>query len=123
MNDRGQDLGSTSLTTVLLTPVFVVIAFAAFQAAMWTHARTEARALARDAASLVARNGQPADLVEASATAVLEADSLLTNPAIDIDMQGSLVVVTVTGQAPGIVRGTSSAVVVVEALPLEGFRP
>jgi len=48
-----RDRGSTSLTAVVLTPVFVVIAFAAFQAAMWSHARTEARVMAREVAVLV----------------------------------------------------------------------
>jgi hypothetical protein len=123
MISRADDSGSASLTTVLLTQVFVVVAFAAFQAAMWTHARTEARALARDAASLVARSGQPVDVVAASAEASLDADSLLTNPAIDVEIRGSIVVVTVTGRAPGIIRGTSSPIAVVEALPIEGFRP
>ena len=32
---RGDDGAASSLTAVLLTPVFVVLAFAAFQAAMW----------------------------------------------------------------------------------------
>ena len=36
----------TSLTTVLLTPVFVGLAFTAFQAAMYTQARSEARSVA-----------------------------------------------------------------------------
>jgi uncharacterized membrane protein len=117
------DVGSTSLTTVLLTPVFVVIAFAAFQAAMWTHARTEARSVARDAAALVARSGQlPAD-VEASAEATLRNDSALSDADVEIDPQGQIVVVRVTGRAPGIIRGTSSSVDVTEALPIEGFRP
>ena len=117
------DVGSTSLTTVLLTPVFVVIAFAAFQAAMWTHARTEARSIARDAAALVARSGQlPAD-VEASTEAILRNDSALSDADVEIDPQGQIVVVRVTGRAPGIIRGTSSSVDVTEALPIEGFRP
>ncbi len=121
--DVDADRGSASLTTVLLTPVFVVIAFAAFQAAMWTHARTEARSVARDAAALVARSGQsPAD-VKASAEAALRSDSALSNPLVDIDPQGQIVVVRVTGRAPGIIRGTSSTVDVTEALPIEGFRP
>jgi uncharacterized membrane protein len=118
-----RDLGSTTLTTVLLTPVFVVIAFAAFQAAMWTHARTEARAVARDAAALVARSGQPAAAVEASSEAALRTDSVLADPDVSIVPQGQFVVVTVTARAPGIIRGTSAGIEVTEALPIEGFRP
>ena len=117
------DRGSTTLTTVLLTPVFVVVAFAAFQAAMWTHARTEARAVARDAAALVARSGQPAAAVESSAEATLQANADLEAPDVEITPQGQFVVVTVTGRAPGIIRGTSTPIEVTEAMPIEGFRP
>ena len=56
---RGDEGAASSLTVVLLTPVFVVLAFAVFQAAMWGHARTEARVIARDTAALVARSGVP----------------------------------------------------------------
>jgi len=120
---RDLDRGSTTLTTVLLAPVFVVVAFAAFQAAMWTHARTEARAVARDAAALVARNGQDAVAVEASAEAILRASVDLAQPDVEITPQGQFVVVRVTGRAPGIIRGTSSSIEVTEAMPMEGFRP
>ena len=117
------DRGSTTLTTVLLTPVFVVIAFAAFQAAMWTHARTEARSVARDAAALVARSGESPDAVESSAEAALRSSADLEQPDVEIIPQGGFVVVRVTGRAPGILRGTSAAVEVTEAMPIEGFRP
>ena len=118
-----EDRGSTTLTTVMLTPVFVAIAFSAFQAAIWMHARTEARAVARDAAALVARSGEPADVVEASSEAALRSRSELRDPDLRIDAGARIVTVTVTGQAPGILRGTSTEVEVVEALPREGFRP
>ena len=117
------DRGSTTLTTVLLTPVFVVIAFAAFQAAMWTHARTEARSVARDAAALVARSGESPGAVESSAEAALRSSADLEQPDVEIIPQGGFVVVRVTGRAPGILRGTSAAVEVTEAMPIEGFRP
>ncbi len=117
------DRGSTSLTTVLLTPVFVVVAFAAFQAAMWTHARTEARAVARDTAALVARSGVEIDAAEASAEAALRSSVDIVQPDVEITSSGTFVVVRVTGRAPGIVRGTTAPVDVTEALPIEGFRP
>lgn len=119
----GVDRGSTSLTTVLLTPVFVVIAFAAFQAAMWTHARTEARAVARDAAALVARSGESPAAVESSAEAALRSGADIDQPDVDIIPEGQFVIVRVTGRAPGIIRGTSAPVDVTEAMPIEGFRP
>lgn len=117
------DRGSTTLTTVLLTPVFVALAFTAFQAAMFTHARTEARSVARDAAVLVARHGAAASAVEASSEAVLRDADLLNDTDVDVRIEGSLVVVQVTGEAPGILRGTSADIDISESLPIEGFRP
>ena len=111
------------MTAVLLTPVFVVVAFAAFQAALWTHARTEARSVARDAATLVARHGDvPAD-VAVSVEAALRSESALTGADVEIETRRRIVIVRVTGRAPGMIRGTSSAIDVSEALPIEGFRP
>lgn len=120
---HGRDVGSSSLTAVVLTPVFVVIAFAAFQAAMWSHARTEARAMAREVAVLVAQRGGDADLVERSAERNLTAGANLSDVDVLITRDEQLVVVRVVGRAPGIIRGTRSAVDVTEALPVEGFRP
>lgn len=118
-----RDRGSTSLTAVVLTPVFVVIAFAAFQAAMWSHARTEARATARDVAVLVAQRGGDADAVERSAERNLEGHATIRDVDVTISQRDRYVVVRVVGDAPGIVRGTSAGVDVSEALPVEGFRP
>ena len=112
---------------MLLTPVFVVISFMAFQAAMWGHARTEARAGARDAAVLIARLGaDPADVVVATAGA-LEATSALadvevsTPPASQL-RAGGVVEVTVSATAHGILAGTSTRISVTEAVPFEEFR-
>ena len=119
----GGDRGSATLTTVLLTPVFLVIAMMAFQAALWTHARTEARVIARNSAALVARSNAHAPATEQSAVAMLHADTDLANPHVEIAVDGELVIARVTGRAPGLIRGTSAAVDVVEAVPREGFRP
>ncbi len=113
------DRGSGSITTVLLTPVFLVLAVMAFQAALWAHARTEARAVARDSAALVARNGAAEGDAERAALDVLRADTDLGDPVIEISIDTGLVVVRVAGRAPGLVRGTSSSIEVVEVLPLE----
>lgn len=119
------DRGSSSLTTVLLTPIFVVLAFSAFQAAIFTHTRTEARAVARDAAVLVARQGNDRAAVEASARQVLAAEDSLADTQLDIsvDAGNELVTVTLTGRAPGIIRGTSFGIDITEVLPVERFRP
>lgn len=118
-----RDVGSTSLTAVILTPVFVVIAFAAFQAAMWSHARTEARAMARDVAVLVAQRGQDADAVERSAERNLDDATTIDRADVTITTGDGMVVVRITAEAPGIIRGSSAEVDVTEALPVEGFRP
>ena len=122
-----RDRGSTSLSAVLLTPVFVIVAFAAFQAAMWSHARTEARVMAREVAVLVAQQGRDQDLIERSAEANLERTDTMSVVDVDISYgaaaSGQIVIVRVTGRAPGIVRGTSTGVDVTEAVPVEGFRP
>jgi len=103
--------------------VFLVLAFAAFQAAMWGHARTEVRVIARDAAAMVARGGvTPGDAVS-SATAVLLSDTDLSSPVVSISTAGDVVVVTVEGRAPGLIRGTSTHVRVTAAVPREGWTP
>lgn len=118
-----RDAGSTSLTAVVLTPVFVVIAFAAFQAAMWSHARTEARVVAREVAVLVAQRGEDAELVERSAERNLDEGANVDRADVTVVRDAEIVVVRVTAEAPGIVRGTSARIDVTEALPVEGFRP
>ena len=120
---RGDEGAASSLTAVLLTPIFVVLAFAAFQAAMWGHARTEARVIARDTAALVARSGVPPADARESAIAVLAADTDLRRLDVAVDNDGRLVTVRVSGAAPGIIRGTSTDVVVTAVVPLEGWSP
>lgn len=120
VRDRG---AANSLTLVLLTPLIVVIGFAAFQAALWSHARTEARVVARDTAALVARSGVPATDARSSAETVLAADTLLRDVEVTVEVPTGPgpVTVTVSGSAPGIVRGTAAPVRVVAAVPLEGW--
>ncbi len=75
----GESGAATSLSIALLTPMFVVLAFAAVQAAMWSHAKTEARVIARDTAALVARSGVAAVDAQSSASAILTADTSLSD--------------------------------------------
>ena len=118
-----QDIGSASLTIVLLAPLLLVLMFAGFQAAMWNHTRTEARVIAREAAVLVARDRLPAPQAAASASASLANDSVLTGANVSVHSTATLVVVTITGNAPGVLRGTSAPVRVTVAVPLEGWVP
>lgn len=122
MNDADdRDVGAVSLTIVLLAPVLVVLMFAAFQAAMWNHTRTEARVIARETAVLVARDRVPAAQAIAAASLSLANDSVLTGTAVSVNATATAVIVTITGDAPGVLRGTSAPVRVAVALPLEGW--
>lgn len=116
------DRGSTSLTVALLTPIFVVLMFAAVQAALWGHARTEARVAAKSAAVQVARQGLSTGDARAAATANL-ADAGIDDVVISISNGDGVVVVRVTGRAPGMLIGTSRSVTVVEAVPIEELTP
>ena len=120
---RSDNGAATSLSVALLTPMFVILAFAAFQAAMWSHAKTEARVVARDTAALVARSAVPAGDAEASATAILEADTDLRNVAVTATSAAGIVTVTVTADAPGIIRATSTDLSVTSAVPIEELTP
>ena len=122
MNGK-RDRGSASLSIVMLAPLLLVLMFVAFQAAMWNHARTEARVIARETAVLIARDGLPAVQAQLSASASLANDSVLTHVAVSVETTAINVIVTVTGSAPGLLRGTSSAVNVTAAVSLEGWVP
>jgi hypothetical protein len=118
--DRG---AATSLSVVLLTPVFLVLGLAGFQAALWGHARTETRVLARDTATLVARAGvAPAD-ARASVLRVLADDTDLRSVSVAVDRTPEQVMVRIEGTAPGTLRGTRAPVRVAVVVPTEGWRP
>jgi hypothetical protein len=120
----GGDLGAaTSLSIALLTPVVVLLAFAAFQAAMWSHARTEARVVARDTAALVARAAVPPGDAEQAALTVLTADTDLRDVEVVARSEAGVVTVTVNADAPGVIRGTSVPVSVTVAVPVEELTP
>jgi Flp pilus assembly protein TadG len=120
---RGDRGAATSLAVALLTPMFVFLAFAAFQAALWSHARTEARVIARDTAALIARSGVSADDAQASAAAILGADTDLRNVVVEVNSSNGVVTVMVTADAPGIIRGTVNSLSVTSAVPLEEITP
>jgi hypothetical protein len=115
----GESGATTSLSIALLTPLFMVLAFAAVQAAMWGHAKTEARVIARDTAALVARSGVAAADARTSASTILATDTALRDVEVDVNQLEGIVVVTVSAAAPGIIRGTASNFEVTAAVPVE----
>ena len=116
-----RDRGAVSLTIVLLAPLLVLVMFSGFQAAMWNHTRAEARVIARETAVLVARDRLPTEQAIAAATASLANDSVLTGAGVSVVTTATDVIVTITGDAPGVLRGTSAPVKVSAAVPLEGW--
>lgn len=122
-NPHGGDRGSASLAIVLLAPVLLVLMFAAFQAAMWNHTRTEARVVARETAVLVARDGLSTPQAVAAASVSLANDSVMTGVNVSVATTATAVIVTITGNAPGVLHGTSSPVRVSAAVSLEGWVP
>ena len=90
--NRCRDRGSASLQVVLLTPVLVVLMFAGWQAALWNHARTNARVIARETAVLVARDRLPIGQAVTAAKASL-ANTDLDAPDVDIVNDGERVTV------------------------------
>jgi Flp pilus assembly protein TadG len=121
VDDVDRDRGAASLTIVLLAPLLLILMFAGFQAAMWNHTRTEARVIARETAVLVARDHVPTQEASAAASLSLANDSVLTNAAVSIRCSATIVIVTISGDAPGVLRGTSAPVSVSIAVPLEGW--
>ena len=122
MNDPDdRDVGAASLTIILLAPLLLVLMFAGFQAAMWNHARTEARVIARDTAVLIARDHLSTPQASAAASLSLANDGVLTQTRVSIDTTATVVIVTISGKAPGVLRGTSAPVRVRVAVPLEGW--
>jgi len=121
---RDDDVGAaTTVSLVLMLPVLTLLLFAAVQAALWNHARTEARAMARATAALVARAGaNPVDAErDAEANLAARTDMNNVNVTITLTAGGESVVVRVTANAPGIVVGTTSTVDVEVAMPVEGW--
>jgi hypothetical protein len=96
-----------------------VLAFAAVQAAMWSHAKTEARVVARDTAGLVARSGVAPTDAQAAAAEILATDTTLSEVTVDVSRTGGVVVVSVSASAPGIIMGTASDFEVTAAVPFE----
>lgn len=118
--DRG---AATTLSLVLLTPLMLILGLAAFQAALWSHARTEVRVVARDTAALVARSGVDPGAASSSAAAMLERDAVVRDVTVTAEVTSDLVRVVVRGRAPGIIRGTSVPLEIVAAMPTEGWVP
>jgi hypothetical protein len=124
-HERG---AASSLSMVLLAPLFVVISLLAFQAAMWSHARTEARVRVRDVAGLIARSGLSSTTAQSQIREVMNPtavghNSLLRDVEFEVEDRSETVRVTLRARAPGIIRGTSAPVEVSTTLWRERWQP
>jgi hypothetical protein len=113
----------SSLAMVLLAPLFFILSMMAFQSAMWSHARTEARVRVRDVAGLIARSAMTAEQAEIEVRAAMAPDSLLRDVHLEVEDRGATVRVGLRAIAPGILRGTSAPVEVSTTLWRERWQP
>lgn len=125
VGDRG---AASSLSMVLLTPMFVVISMLAFQAAMWSHARTEARVRVRDLTGLIARSGLSPAEAETQVRAAMnppstDTNSLLREIYFEVEDRSDVVRVTLRARAPGILRATSVPMEVSTVMWRERWQP
>ena len=116
------DRGTATISTIVLVPVLLVVMAIGVQAALHTHARTEARFVAQEVAALVGRAGLGIEEARAVATGVLVAETDLAEVEVGVIIDAEIVVVTVRARAPGLVRGTSSPIVVHGVVAREGWR-
>ena len=119
----GEVGAAATVSIVLMTPILVFICLAGFQAALWNHARAETRAIARTTAASVARGDTSTGDARTDAIANLAANTDLTAITATVTTQGDQVVVTIQGEAPGILIGTHTPITVTIALPTEGWTP
>jgi hypothetical protein len=109
--------GASTLSIVLLMPLFLTVALVQQQTALHGHARAEAGLVANETASLVGHIGIPATLAKEQAERILREQTDLTEVVVEITQRqiGSgirVVVVDVTARSPGVVPGTTIDVVV-----------
>lgn len=116
------DRGTATISTIVLVPVLLVVMTIGVQAALHAHARTEARFIAQEIAALVGRAGLGIEEARSVATGVLVAETDLAEVEVGVVIDAEIVVVTVRARAPGLLRGTSSPIVVHGVVAREGWR-
>ena len=115
-----QDRGSVSLEMIVVTPVLLLLLFAAIQIALNSHARNIALAAAQDAARADGAYESASGAGQDAATAFLaQTGDGLSNPAVTITHTGTEVHATVTGHAISIVPFLSWTVSQSASSPIE----
>lgn len=132
---RGQCGGST-LSAVLLLPLVLVLCTMGLQAALWNHATASSRTIVRQELLRAAHGAIPVGelgdvlirrLEQQTDIGAIHVDIRVDDRAVsDGDASGTSpghVTVDVSGSVPGLVPLTRAPVRVVEAAPIEGWRP
>jgi Flp pilus assembly protein TadG len=115
-----QDRGSVSLEMIVLTPMLLLLMFAAIQIALHSHARNIALAAAQDAARADGAYQSAPGAGQDAATAFLaQTGDGLGNPAVTITHTGTEVHATVTGHAISIIPFLSWTVSQSASSPIE----
>jgi Flp pilus assembly protein TadG len=133
------DLGSSAVELVLITPVLIALVFGIVQTALVWNARHTVSAAAQHGARTartstalepvvtVASSGNPAvdDEIRTSTLSYLQriGGSALDDPTVAIRHDGTFVIVTVSGTTTGVLPGTSVRVSSSSRTPVEGYRP
>jgi hypothetical protein len=100
----GQDRGSVSLEMLVVTPVLMLLLFAAIQIALNSHARNIAMATAQNAARAEGAYQAAAGAGQDAAVAFLaQTHDGLGRPAVAIEHNGTEIRATVTGRAISVV--------------------
>lgn len=132
---RGQGGGCT-LSAVLLLPLVLVLCTMGLQAALWNHATASSRTIVRQELLRAAHGAIPVDELGDVLIRRLEQQTDMSAIHVDIrvgdgvvsggDTSSALlgnVTVDVSGSVAGLIPLTRAPVRVVEAAPLEGWRP
>ena len=107
--------------TVVLFPLFAVVAFMFIQALLWQHDRELAAAAADRASAAVALYGSNPDAARSDAVAELSAAGV-RHVKVTVVRSADTTVVDISGEAPGILVGTSATVHAHSVTPTQGYR-
>jgi len=106
--------------TIVLFPLFAVVTFMFVQAILWQHDRQVAAAVADRASTAVALYGATSGSAQTDAVEDLSSAGM-KNVTVNITRGDTITVVDVSGDAPGILIGTSARITARSETPTEGF--
>lgn len=118
---RWRDERGMVAATLLLFPLFAVVAFMFVQTILWQHQRQLASAQADKVSAAVAMYGSDPGTAQAEAISRLQSAGM-EDVNVSVTRGATETVVVVSGQAPGIIVGTSSTITARSVTPSEGWR-